>query len=51
MGRYISILYLGTMNNWIHSFLQEYYFWETETGEYFRAILEIHVLWANINTG
>ena len=53
MHCYISVLYLGTTNNWILFFTKILFLriLRLRLKKYFHAILEIHVLSANINIG
>ena len=60
IGCYISDLYLANINNWIHSLLQKekkekkkknLRILKLRLKEYIHVILEVHVLWTNINIG
>ena len=62
IGCYISDLYLANINNWIHSLLQKkkkkkkkkkkiLRILKLRLKEYIHAILEVLVLWTNINIG
>ena len=56
IGCYISDLYLANINNWVHSYLQKekknnLRILKLRLNEYIHVILEVHVLWTNINIG